>query len=270
MRRKLLSSVAMLAALSLAFPAAYANSNAGSKIYISTTPTPNDLLQADYEALSWLEIKGIGELGETGTSTNILTYDTWDTDTVDKAKGMSDAGSPTLEIARIPTDAGQIALRAAAATNLKYSFKVVRNDPVTVGGLGTVRYNRGLVAGPTNPNGRNEDFDLEVFTFGFVQKQIQVDPGAGGNPPVPTVVPAISGTFTVGQLLTSTSGTWTGDATITYQYQWFANGVAIAGATASTYTLVAAQLGKRIQVRVQGNNAAGSAQAWSALSAAVA
>lgn len=271
MRRKLLSSVAMLAALSVAtFAVPYANANAGSKIYICTTPQASDLNQAAYEALSWIEIKGIGELGETGTSTNILTYDTWDTDVADKAKGISDAGSPTLEVARIPTDPGQIALKAAAATNLKYAIKVVRNDPAVVGGVGTVRYNRGIIAGPTNPNGRNEDFDLEVYTFGLVQKQLEVNPGAGGNPPVVTAAPALTGTFTVGQVINLSNGTWTGDATIVYTYQWFANGVAIAGATANTYTLTSAELGKKIQARVHASNLSGSAQSWTTLSTAVA
>lgn len=156
----------------------FANTNAGRKLYMYATAVasaPADA--AAYAALTpWVEIKGVGEHGETGSSTNILSYDTWDTDVIDKAKGMTDAGSPTIELARIPTDAGQIALRAAALTNLKYAFKIEGNDEPEVGGSPTIIYNYGLVAGPTRPNGRNEDFDLEVFTLGLTARETVVAP----------------------------------------------------------------------------------------------
>jgi hypothetical protein len=35
-------------------------------------------------------------------------------------------------------------------------------------------------------------------------------------------------------------------------YQWYANGVAIAGATKSTYKVTSASVGKRITVRIKG------------------
>ena len=250
-----------------------ANTNAASKIYISSVAVSNsvDLSQADYNALTWVEIQGIGNLGETGKTTNILTYPTWDNTVTQKAKGLTDAGSPTLEVARIPTDPGQILLRAAAAVgnNNNYGFKTVRSDGA-IGATGTVIFNRGLVAGPTRPNGANEDFDLEVFTLGLQQEEIVVNPTSAGIAPFVTAIPAITGTATVGQVLTCSTGTWSGDATITYQYAWFANNVQIAGASASTYTLVAAQLGRRITARVTANNASGSAYSTTVPTAAVA
>jgi hypothetical protein len=251
-------------------PVVYANTNAGSKIYICVTPQANDLVQADYEALSWIEIKQISNRGESGVNTNILNFPTWDTTVIQKAKGLTDAGSPTLEVARVPTDAGQVALRNAANTNVNYAFKELRNDAVTVGGVGTVLYNRGLVAGPLRPGGGNEDFDIERFTLALQQKEIVVNPGAGGIAPKVTVLPAISGTPTVGQTLTCTTGTFTGDATITYTFQWFAGGVAILGATANTYILTSAELTKIMQCRVQATNLSGTAQAYSNATTAVA
>ena len=251
--------------------AAFANSNAASKIFVCATPQPNKLARADFEALTWVEIAGIGSRGETGKSTNMLNYDTWGDDVILKAKGLTDAGWPELEVARIATDAGQEILRAAGAVgnNNNYAFKEVRADGA-IGGVGTIRYNRGLVAGPKSPGGRNEDFDLEVFTLGFQQEEIVVNPTAGGNAPTLTVAPAITGTAEVGEILTLSNGTFTGDATITYEKQWFAGGVAIAGATADTFTLTSAQLGKVITGRVLAKNASGSAQGFSAPTSAVA
>lgn len=250
---------------------AFANANAASRMFVCATPQNNDLLQADYEALTWVEIKAIGSRGETGKTTNMLSYDTWDTKVSQKAKGITDAGSPELEVARIPTDPGQLILRAAGAVgnNNNYAFKELRSDGTTSSN-GTVKYNRGLVAGPKSPGGRNEDFDLEVFTLGLQQEEIVVNPLAGGVAPTLTVNPAITGTATVGQVLTSNTGTFTGDATITYAYQWFAGGVAISGANASTFTLTSAQLGKVMTVRVTATNASGSASGYSAATSAVA
>ncbi len=159
----------------------YFNTNAGSKLYICTTPQPDELDATEYAALTWVLVGGVGSVGETGDNTNILTYDTWDDAVVQKAKGMTDAGSPEIEVARDPDDAGQDAMRTAAGTNLIYAFKIEGTDlpDTNPASTPTIRYNRGLVSGPREPNGRNEDFDLEIFTLGLVQKQIKVDPVAG-------------------------------------------------------------------------------------------
>lgn len=255
----------------VAMPGAFANSNAGAMVYISFTPQPEEMSQSDFEAISnWVLIKALGNHGEAGSNTNVLTYDTWDLAVIQKSKGLTDAGSPTIEVARLPFDPGQIILRAAAKTNLNYAFRMIRNDALTVGGTGTILYNRGLVMGPTRPFGRNEDFDLEVFTVGLQQMEIVVDPTQAGTAPTLTVNPAITGTPTVGQVLTVSNGTFTGTATITYSYQWFAGGVPIAGAVNNTYFLTPAETGKIITARVRAANVAGYAYGTSAATTAVA
>ena len=77
---------------------------------------------------------------------------------------------------------------------------------------------------------------------------------------VPTVsfttapTPTISGTATVGSTLTAVAGTWAPVPT-SITYQWNRNGVAISGATASTYKLVAADGGASITVTVRATKA---------------
>jgi surface antigen len=63
-----------------------------------------------------------------------------------------------------------------------------------------------------------------------------------------SVAPVISGTPQVGVTLSATSGTWSPAPTVSYQ--WYAGSTAIAGATASTFTPTAAQLGSPLTVRV--------------------
>ena len=73
-----------------------------------------------------------------------------------------------------------------------------------------------------------------------------------GNTPA-TGAPTISGTAQVGKTLTaSTSAIDDADGldNVGYSYQWLANGADIAGATSSSYTLVEADKGKTIQVKV--------------------
>ena len=178
MKRILLTTTALAGLFSA--PVAFANSNAASTLWIAVATadgnaTPlaqdSDLDQAGYEGLFWTQVKSVGSHGEVGSSTNILTYDTWDTSVIQKAKGMTDAGSPEIELARLVSDNGQIALRTAAKSNSNFAFKIVRNDAPS-GGTPTIIYNRGLVTGPRRPMGRNEDFDLEIFTLALQQEEI--------------------------------------------------------------------------------------------------
>ena len=248
-----------------------ANANAASKLFVCATPQNVDLDASGYAALTWVEIGSVGSRGEMGKITNILTYPTWGENVIQKAKGMTDAGSVEVEVARVPTDPGQIILRAAGAVgnNNNYAFREVRADGA-VGATGTIIYNRGMVGGPKRPGGRNEDFDLEVFTLALQQEEIVVNPSSAGISPFVTAIPAITGTATVGQTLTLSNGTWSGDATIVYTYAWYANNIQIAGATASTFVLTSAQLGRRITGRVTATNPAGTASSTTAPTAAVA
>jgi hypothetical protein len=79
--------------------------------------------------------------------------------------------------------------------------------------------------------------------------------------PVNTVAPAITGTAQEGQTLTCSTGTWTGNPTPTYTYQWKRNGSNIGSATNSTYTLVTADVGQSIKCTVTATNFIGSASA---------
>jgi subtilisin family serine protease len=99
-----------------------------------------------------------------------------------------------------------------------------------------------------------------------------VTPPAATAPTV-TGAPALSGSPAVGATLSSTTGTWTGTAPLAFARQWLrcagASCTAIAGATATTYTVAAADAGFALRVRVTASNTAGSAVAESASTAAV-
>ena len=99
---------------------------------------------------------------------------------------------------------------------------------------------------------------------------------AAGSNSVATGAPTISGTAQVGETLTGdTSGIADTDGLthVTYNYQWVANDgtsdMDIAGATASTYILVAADAGKTIKVRVSFTDNARYAESLTSTATAV-
>ena len=87
--------------------------------------------------------------------------------------------------------------------------------------------------------------------------------GENAIAPVNTIAPVVSGTNTVGSILTTTNGSWSGSLPITYTYQWLRNGSNISGATSSTYTLVTADTSNVVSCRVTATNSVGSANATS-------
>ena len=84
------------------------------------------------------------------------------------------------------------------------------------------------------------------------RSELTVPGPAAANTPA-TGAPIISGTAQVGETLTvDTSGIDDADGMsgAVFSYQWLANGADVAGATSDTYTLVDADVGKAIKVRV--------------------
>lgn len=98
---------------------------------------------------------------------------------------------------------------------------------------------------------------------------------AGFAPPRATVTPVITGTTTVGQVLTSTTGTWPSTSS-GHAFQWQRSADAgitwtnIAGAIASTYTLLSADNGYVFRTQVALTNTTGTSSAYSLPTAIIA
>ena len=118
-----------------------------------------------------------------------------------------------------------------------------RDDGTTSGSLGsspafatgphTLRFLTGsLLAGDTSRTLQSAEFTVRRLFTG-----------------VP--VPVVSGTAEVGKTLTATPGTWQ-PAAERYTYQWLRDGKTINTATAATYKVTAADVGRRLSVTVTG------------------
>lgn len=117
--------------------------------------------------------------------------------------------------------------------------------------------------------GYSDHYMLDVLHDGLTVGAI-VDGGTGDDKlvsavgklaliaPLKTGAPSISGTRQAGETLTGYVGYWAGTSPITYAYQWLRNGVAIQGATSSTYTLTSDDVGAKIGLRITAVNSVGS------------
>jgi hypothetical protein len=88
------------------------------------------------------------------------------------------------------------------------------------------------------------------------------DPAAVPAVPENTIAPVVTGTPTVGETLSCTTGTWD-NGPDSYAYQWLRAGAPISGATASTYELVGDDEGADISCEVTATNEEGSGAAES-------
>jgi len=94
--------------------------------------------------------------------------------------------------------------------------------------------------------------------------------------PLNTAAPAVSGTATQGQTLSSSTGIWSGDTPMSFTYQWQrcdasgGNCSAISGATAGAYTLQSTDVDSTVRSQVTASNSSGSSSAMSTQTAQVA
>ncbi len=99
---------------------------------------------------------------------------------------------------------------------------------------------------------------------------------AGGTAPSNTALPVLSGKAVDGQLLETTTGTWSGTTPIAYTYQWQACNRQgkecenLPSATESSYRVASADVEGTVRVVVTATNSVGSAQAASVVTAEVA
>lgn len=101
--------------------------SAGTTISVSAT-APATYDQAGFEALSFTEIGEVTDMGEFGKTYNVVTHNPIGNRQTVKRKGSYNNGTVSLQMARVPSDAGQALLVAAVDSDNSYSFKVVLQD----------------------------------------------------------------------------------------------------------------------------------------------
>lgn len=150
-----------------------ARTNAGTLLYICTTPTVGPLDQTAFEALTWVRIKNVGTCGEFGTDETISSYPLEDGGTL-KGKGMLNLKDVEFEYADDYDDAGQLAVIAAGDTAFSYPFKREKADKPTSGGTNTIWYTVGKVKKVMPVDGSGDDFQRSMSMIAQEQVPVKV------------------------------------------------------------------------------------------------
>lgn len=245
---------------------------AGQKIYIGSAAVdlPDvDLVAGDFSGVTWIEIKNWSQMGANGDAAALITTPLIDRNRDIKQKGTRNAGQMQNNFAISRGDAGQLKIRAAEQTDQNWPFKILGNDEPSSGSSPTPsqRLFYGLVTAAQEAGGQANTAQMLNTTIEINTNIVTVAPAAG-SAPSNTTLPAISGVAQQGVVLTCWPGVWTGGVD-SYAYQWKNEGANISGATSSTYTPVAGDVGDNLTCTVTATNASGSTPATTAETVAV-
>jgi hypothetical protein len=139
---------------------------AGSKVSIGPTTAAANL--AAYQALSYVEVGEVQNLGEFGDQANDVTFIALSNSRVRHFKGARDAGVLALVVGRDPLDVGQIALRAAEKTKFSYAFKVLAADAADANDPDSEFYFHALVQSARDTFGEADNVVMTTFNLGIV------------------------------------------------------------------------------------------------------
>jgi hypothetical protein len=110
---------------------------AGCKFYIGGVLADKaaDFVEADFAGQTWVEVDGYKTMGSLGDTAALITTPLINRNRDLKQKGTANGGSRQDNFAHIATDAGQLAMIAAAApTNRNnYAIRIDLNDAVGAG-----------------------------------------------------------------------------------------------------------------------------------------
>lgn len=237
---------------------------AGTKVSIGTTLAVNfggnnAAIIEDFAADAYVEIAETETISDFGDTATDVPFTALGDARTRHLKGSTDGGVATITCGDMPSDPGQVLVKAAASPtdqderNFKFEWK-----------NGDVSYIRGPVMSFTRINGTGPN-NVAKRSFGVSNSYGEfIDLATGGGvAPANTVLPAITGTAETSETLTASSGSWTGTPSPSYSYQWFLDGVALAGKTASTIVVIADYEGSVLSVLVTAANTAGTSYAMS-------
>lgn len=140
--------------------------SAGSRLYVSPAgPATYD--QAAFALLTWTEIGELSEMGEFGRQYNLVTFNILGDRRTVKRKGSYNDGTISAQMARVPSDAGQVILTAAVNSDVSVGVKVVLQD-------GTVFYMTAQIMSYTTNIGNVDQITSATVNFEIDNDIIEV------------------------------------------------------------------------------------------------
>lgn len=128
----------------------------GSKVSL-VAGLPATFDGAGYGDLTFVEVKGIVDIGEIGDQQNDIAIDTL-AGRVEHVNGSSDLGEISVSYNFLDADAGQVIVRAAAGSNTAHSFKVEDAD-------GKIAFFHGVIANVRDRARSSSEYKGETFVI---------------------------------------------------------------------------------------------------------
>jgi hypothetical protein len=151
------------------------NTAAGATLSIGPVAAATIDTIAEFEALTFVEVGEVEDLGEFGDEASEITFTPLSERRVRKYKGSFNAGTMAVTCGSDPADVGQAAMIAAFASDLDYAFQVTLNDQLTLAGTPTILYYRGKVMSKRRNVGNVENVVRQSFNIG-INSEILEDP----------------------------------------------------------------------------------------------
>lgn len=189
------------------------NTNAKTRAWIGAEPNNAIAVLADFEAVDWIEINEIEDIGEFGVEGSEQTFLSLKDGYVRKLKGSLNSGTLEMICARDPSDAGQNLAREAAGDWDKRPFKIELNDKPTPTGENTVYYFRAPVMSAKSNYGNADNIVRTTFSLSIDGQIIELP-----AEPTVTLAPA-AGALAAGTQATAYTATVTasgGIGTVSY------------------------------------------------------
>lgn len=155
------------------------NSASGAKFYIDIDTTAEPANQAAYEALTYVEVGEVEDLGEFGDESQEITFTSLGDGRVRKLKGPRDAGTFTVVVGDDPADAGQEDMVEAEAEIFDYAMKIELNDKLNPTGTNSIFFFMGKVMSKRLNVGNATNVVRRNFTVGINTDIIEVLATAG-------------------------------------------------------------------------------------------
>jgi hypothetical protein len=144
---------------------------AGATIALSATiPATYDAAGYGSTDVVWTLLGEVENYGNHGVTAKIIEFTPVDTSVVTKMKGSKNYGTMGMMMGDLPSDAGQILVKAAAESNNHYSARITYND-------GTVHYLDVIVAKAEKQDGSVDDVEKLSVEFAICRRPVEV-PGA--------------------------------------------------------------------------------------------
>lgn len=157
---------------------------AGCKFYIGDAAIDDqdeDFVAEDFDAVTWIEVKGWVTMGAHGDAATLVTSDQIGNPRTKKAKGTRNAGSMENVFDVVADDPGQLAMIAAERTNQNYPFRVVYNDAPATGAAPTPSESMfiGIVLSGQRSGGGANDPRRRALTVEINSNIVEVEASTG-------------------------------------------------------------------------------------------